>query len=264
MGPDRLGEELDDLKEKLPPETTEEVEPAPPENAEEPSAPEDAEPADSKQGEKPVGAEEEWIEEYERETEQVKPKRPRHLGGIIITVAIILFMVIWTVLSPAVLPQAGTTYLDSDRYANLGDYTGDRDIWWLGNSVHVGSMTWGVSMSGEQNVSANETATFDILVTKVTEEPGSFWFRGTAVKLKNVSLYLDDGTYLGSMTNQTKLGFGPLATVSVEFPDPGSQDLQVFISFTVYTIMRIGYLPLETVEITADFDVAINVASQHS
>jgi hypothetical protein len=52
--------------------------------------------------------------------------------------------------------------------------------------------------------------------------------------------------------------------VSVEFPDPGSQDLQVFISFTVYTIMRIGYLPLETVEITADFDVAINVASQHS
>jgi len=255
LTPERLGEELGDLKEKLPPEADKAVEPAPPENAE-PAPPGD----EPKEG--PAG--EEWIEEYERETEQAKPKRPKHLGGIIITVVVILFMVIWTVLSPAILSQAGTTYLDSERYANLGDYTGDRDIWWLGELIHVGSMTWGVSMSGEQNVSANETASFDILVTKVTEESGNWWFRGTAIKLKNVSLYLEDGTYLGSMVNQTKLGFGPLATVDAQFPDPGSHYVQVFLKFTVYTVMRIGYLPLEEVEITADFDVPINVASQHS
>ncbi len=186
-----------------------------------------------------------WKEDYDELVEPEKPSRPRkhvHWGGIIIVVAIILIIVVWTVLSPKILPVEGDTYISSDRYASLGDFTGYRDIW-------AGNTSWGLSISGPVNGTANESMQFMVLLTKVSEKPGNWFLRGTSIELRNVSIFLKDGTFLGSMTNHTDHGFGVSATVPVKFTSTGSFDLYVQAKFLVSEVMRIGFIPLEMVNI---------------
>lgn len=89
-----------------------------------------------------VGKEGVWKEDYddfiepdraEEETssaaETRKPKKTRHWAGIITVIAIIVILVLWTLLSPKILPQEGMTYVLSPKYANLGNFTGSRNIW---------------------------------------------------------------------------------------------------------------------------------------
>lgn len=206
--------------------------------------------------------EEEWIEEYEEEQYSVaKPKKKKRPWASIVAVSfIIVFMVVWTVLAPPVLAQAGTTYVASNTsYANLGNYTGERDIFWLGGSIHVGRTVWGVSVSGPTDVTAGEATSFYVLITKVEEESSGFWFRGTSVDLDVSALYDDDGNELGQMVNKTKLEFGPLARISATFDSPGEYECHVHVVFRVYESMRIGFLPLEDVDISAEFSEFITV-----
>ena len=197
-----------------------------------------------------------WNEDYDELVKPEKPVKPRkrvRLGWIIV-VAIVLIIVVWTVMSPKVLPAQGDTYISSPSYASLGDFTGFRDIW-------AGNTTWGLSISGPANGSANEQMQFMVLLTKVSEKPGNWFLRGTSIDLRNVSIFLKDGTYLGSMTNHTDHGFGISATVPVKFTSAGSFELYVHAKFLVYEVMRIGFIPLEMVNIAmADFGIPIEVA----
>lgn len=210
-------------------------------------------------GQSPLEPGVEWIEEYESEKEEVRPKKKKvpHLLGIVVAVSIILILVIWTLLSPQVLPESGDTYLESQTYANLGDYSGYLDIRWLFNVVHVADTTWGVSVSGEQNVSSGQPATFHVLVTKVDEVMKNAWFVGTSLNLKKVELYTDDGTRVGSMVSKSSEPFGPMAEVEATFDSPGTYDCQVYVEMTIYGKMLIGYLPVKVLRITADLDVSI-------
>jgi len=229
-------------------------EPPPPseENAPSPA------PAPAVSVEKPLEPGEEWIEEYESEKTETKPKKKiPHLRGLIIAIAIVVILVVWTVISPQVLPESGATYVDSETYANLGSYEGDLDIWWLFNVVHVADTTWGVSVSGEQNVSSGQPATFHVLVTKVDEEMKNSWFVGTSVKLKAVDLYTEDGTKVGSMVSKSCESFGPTAEVDATFDSPGTYSCYVYVEMTIYGKMTVGYLPVKVLRITADLDVSI-------
>jgi len=194
---------------------------------------------------------EEWIEEYEPEKEPTPPgKRRRRIVGVVIAVAIVVILVLWTLLSPEVLPVAGVTYLESSTYANLGFYSGELDIWWLFNVIHLAETTWGVSVNGTRNVTAGEPATFHVLVTKVSESMKNPWFVGTSVDLKNVEMYTEDGTLLGSMVSESDEPFGPMAEVEATFDSPGEYEFRVYIEFTVYSKMIVGFLPVKTVRIT--------------
>jgi hypothetical protein len=232
--------------------------PAPEPPAPEPQPPEEAaaEKGPPEKGEK----EEEWIEEYEKETGQTKPKKKRHWGGVIIVVAIIVIMLVWSLMSPRVMSIAGDTYVKSNQWASLGNYTGTRDIYWLGHGIHVVNTTWGISISGNSTMVAGQPSDIKVLVTKVDESSGNFWFRGTAITLKNVSLYQTNGDFVAAMASRTDNGFGPIGTIHAVFDSPGTYTCQVFVRFTVYVDMRLGFIPMEEVEITADLSVDIVVA----
>lgn len=255
--------------EKPTPETTPQEPPAPEPPADVPSPPE-PEPAAAPEAPADEGAqvtepppfeaeekEEEWIEEYERETEQKRPQKQRSYGGVILATIIVVFIIVWTLMSPPILSQVGTAYVNSDQYANLGGGIGSRDIYWLGTAIHVGNTTWGVSIGGEQNVSAGQAAEFTVLVTKVSERTGNWWFRGTSIVLKSADLYITGGDLVGSMVNKTKLSFGQLGTLSATFDDPGTYDCTVLLRFEVYEMMRIGFIPLENVDFEVELDVPI-------
>ena len=216
----------------VPPPPPEELPPPPPP---EPEAPE-PEPAAGKRKDA-------WEEDYEEHIKPEKPMKPRkrrHYGGIVIVVTIIVILVLWTFLSPKVMPQAGETYMSSQRYANLGSYIGYRDIW-------AGNMTWGFSISGPNTTHVGTVITISVLVTKVYEKPGNFFFRGSWISLKNVSIYSDNDTWLASMSNYTVGDFGPTASIPVSFDTTGEHDLYVRAKFLAYMDMRIGFMPLESV-----------------
>ena len=90
-------------------------------------------------------------------------------------------------------------------------------------------------------------------LTKVYEKPGNWFFRGTTVTLNNVSLFGMDGSYIAGMSNWTNVGYGLMATIPVTFAANGTYDLYVYAKFTVYEVMRIGYIPLEAVQIEAAY-----------
>lgn len=210
------------------------------------------------ESEKP--AEDVWKEDYDGLVEPEKPEKPVKAkkkvrwGSIIIVAVIILVLVVWTVLSPHVRSEVGDTYLTSPTYANLGDFTGYRDIW-------AGNTSWGLSINGSFEGSVNEQMQFTVLITKVSEKTGNWFLKGTAIELRNVSIFLKDGTFLGSMTSHKNLGFGILATVPVTFTSPGNYSMYVYAKFLVYEVMRIGFIPLEMVNIPiADFGESIEIA----
>ena len=193
-----------------------------------------------------------WKEDYEGLIEPEKPPAPRgHRTmpwvSILITLAIVIVLVAWTVLSPGVMPQQGDTYTGSPTHASWGSYTGYRDIW-------AGNMTWGASVSGRATSAGNLSVEITVLVTKVYERPGNWFFRGMAISLKNVSAYigtLDNATFLASMNSTTEHDYGVSATIPVSFTGPGVYDVFVKVRFMVYEVMRIGFIPLESVNMRA-------------
>ncbi len=191
-----------------------------------------------------------WKEDYEELIEPEEPQpfrrdKPLPWVGILMTVAVVILLVAWTVMSPGILPQQGDTYTKSTIHASWGNYTGYRDIW-------AGNMTWGVSVSGHSTSAGNQSVDITVLVTKVYERTGNWFFRGTAISLRNVSVYtgsLDNATFLASMANTTKHDYGTSAKIPVTFAGPGVYELLIKVRFTVYEVMRIGFIPLETVNV---------------
>ncbi len=193
-----------------------------------------------------------WKEDYEELIEPEKRPTPRRrrkmpLGAILITLTIVIALVAWTILSPGVMPQQGDTYTRSSTHASWGNYTGYRDIW-------AGNMTWGASVSGHATAAGNRSVEITVLITKVFERPGNWFLRGTAITLKNVSAYfgsLDNATFLASMNSTTEHDYGVSATIPVSFADTGVYDLFIKVQFMVYEVMRIGFIPLESVNMRA-------------
>lgn len=206
----------------------------------------------------PPEPEEEIVEEYEEEElvpeERPRPRRKKHYGIFIVLVVVLVILLVWTLLSPKVMPQTGDTYITSPAYANLGNYTGDRDIW-------AGKMTWGLAVSGPESVARNQSFDIMVLITKVYEKPGNSWLRGTSISVQNISLFLDDGTLLATTHDGTDRGFGVSANLTLSFAQRDTYTIYVYAKFLVYEMMRIGFIPLESVEITeAYLDVGIQVS----
>jgi hypothetical protein len=195
-----------------------------------------------------------WIEEYERESSSGKPKKerkkPRHLGRWIFLAVVIVILVMWTLISPPVMSTVGNMYLAPDTHANLGSMTADQDVRIVASLFSVGATTWGVSISGDGNVSVGEDAVFEVMVTKVSEEAGGFWFMGTEISLRNVSFYLEDDTLVGWMTEKDELGNMSLGYVHATFAETGTHDCYVSLRFSVYEVMRIGFIPADKVVMT--------------
>ncbi len=186
-------------------------------------------------------------EPYEEVMEPEKPQKPRknrHWGAIITVVIIIVILIVWTLLSPKMLPVEGMTYVDSETYASLGNFTGFRDIW-------TGNTTWGLSISGASGASVGQAVEFKVLFTKVAEKTGNFFFKGNAITLENVSIFNGSGEFLGKMTSHRSVGYGEEAVVPVTFAQAKSYELYVTAKFTVYEDMRIGFFPVESVNVPA-------------
>jgi len=227
-------------------------EPPPPEEAPAAVAVEEAEPTEEELVEEELEEEGEE-EEEEEELPPPKPQKKRY-GGIIALVIALIILLVWTLLTPEVMTEEGDVYVTSPTYANLGNYTGERDIW-------AGKMTWGLSFNGSASAAVGQPTEYRILLTKVNEEVGNFWLKGTSVKLQNVSIFNEDGTILGWTKEFVDHGFGISGTVSVTFPQAGMYTLYASVKFLVYEAMLIGYLPLESVRISeAYFDVRIAVS----
>jgi len=202
--------------------------------------------------EEPVATPEDELsteEQYEELIEPEKPRkirkprgRPKHLGAIITVVVILIILIVWTLVSPKILPSVGVTYVESPVYANLANFSAEHQSW-------AALTEWGISVSGPDNVSANETFTLQVLVTKISEEPRNFWFRGTAITLTSMTVIDENGTVLSSMSNKSDHQYGKLATISLSIKDPGSYVLKVTGQFLVYVDMRIGFLPVEKINL---------------
>jgi len=220
---------------------------------EEPGATQESVPSSQTAGSAETASEPEedvWKEDYEDLIEPEKRPKPRGhkptpWGAILTTLAIVVALVAWTILSPGVMPQQGDTYTKSPTHASWGNYTGYRDIW-------VGNTTWGVSVSGHATSAGSQSVEITVLVTKVRERPSNWFFRGTAISLRNVSVYMgseDNATFLASMTNLTEHDYGVSATIPVSFGGPGAYELFIKARFMVYEVMRIGFIPLESVNV---------------
>jgi hypothetical protein len=216
-----------------------------------PPPPDESEPGPKTPGEPSYSVEDDaWAENYEEhidgeEPPPAKPKKRRRYGGTIVLVVIIIALILWTVLSPKVLPQSGDTYLRSDSYASLGGFAGDVDTW-------AGNATWALSVGGPNSTVVGSKVDLSVLVTKVSEKTSNFWSRGTGIALRNVSLYTEDGAFLAEMKNRSDIGFGPLATVPVSFSHSGDYELYVYVKFIVYADMRIGFLPMKAVAMESE------------
>ena len=158
-----------------------------------------------------------WIEEYEREGRRPKPKKerekPRRIGRWIFLGAVIVILVVWTLISPSIMSVSGTVYVGDEEYANLGSETVGQDVQVIASIVTAGTTTWGVSIGGEANATVDDDAVFEVIVSKVSEERGGFWFMGTDISLRNVSMYLDDDTLIGWMVEKQELGNRSVGTV---------------------------------------------------
>ncbi len=186
-------------------------------------------------------------EQYEELVEPEKPSKPRkkrkHLGAIITVAVILIILLVWTILSPGIMPVEGDLYINSSTYANLGSFNQTLSSW-------AATTNWGVSVSGPSNVSANQTLTFLVLISKVSEKPSNFWFRGTAITITNMTIIdSESGRILTTMANKSDLGYGKLATLKLSFASPGSYALSVTGQFLVYVDMRIGFLPVEKINL---------------
>ncbi len=233
-----MGSENSSSGEAPPPEAEKQPEPA---EVEEPVAEPAEEPAPE--------------EEYEELIEPEKPKKPRkksrHLGAIITVIVILVVLLLWTVLSPRILPSQGMTYVESTTYANLASFNDTLKSW-------AATTTWGVSAGTPSATSssaltavvpANETILILVLISKVSEKPSNFWFRGTAVSITNMTLVNSDtGGIVATMTNKSHLGYGELATFKFSLA-PGHHNLSLAGEFLVYVDMRIGFLPVEKVSL---------------
>ena len=224
----------------VPEEIEEEPPPPPPEPEPEPAEP--PEPRD-------LDYERAWEEDYEEhiDGEDLPPPKPRKkkrkVGGIIFLLIVLIILLLWTMFSPKLLAEVGDTYITSPQYANLGNYTGTRDIW-------AGEIVWGVAFSGPDSTTVGATFTLSVLVTKVYEKPGNWFLKGTSITLKNVSFYDENDVCVGTMSDWTREPFGCLATVPVKLNEQGGIFLYAVIKFLVFVDMQIGFLPLETVEIS--------------
>lgn len=181
-----------------------------------------------------------------------KPKKT-HWVGIMTVIVIIVLLLLWTLLSPKVMSTQGTTYLDSPRYANLGNFTGTRNIW-------TGDVSWGVSVSGTNNTTAETSINIEVLITKVSERPSNFFFRGLGISVTNCTLWDLNGTYIAKFSTVQDLGFGKMATITTKFP-AGEHDLYVSVKFTEYEVMRLGFIPLESVQVEKVYLSTIHIES---
>lgn len=191
-----------------------------------------------------------WSEDYDEhisaeEPAPLKPKKKRKWGGVIVIAIILVFLVLWTVLSPKLIPQSGDTYLRSDEYSSLSGFAGDVE-------TYAGNTTWAISVGGDANASVGVELDLSVLVTKVSERTSNFWFRGTGIELRNASIYYENGTFLAEMSDKSDIGFGPLATVPVTFAEADDCHLYAYVKFLVYADMRIGFLPVKLVEIESE------------
>ena len=206
-----------------------------------------------------VPPEDAWKENYEdfvepEEKPKHRKKRRSHWGAIAFTVIVIVILIAWTWASPSVMDPVGDTYVRGESaYATWGNYTGYV-------KTYAGNTTWGVALSGHSTSAGNRTIDVYVLITKISENTSNWWFVGTAIKLQNVSVFLEDGTYLESMTNSSDLGFGRTARVPVSFDSPGNYSLYVYVKFLVYGVMRIGFIPAKVVSVQKvylDFPIAV-------
>jgi hypothetical protein len=99
----------------------------------------------------------------------------------------------------------------------------------------------------------NGSFVLDVLLTKISENTSNWFMRGFAATLSNMSVFLDDGTFLASMSNSTTLGYGIMGTIPVTMPGPGNYTVYVYAKFTMFEAMRIGFLPVKAVEIRAAY-----------
>lgn len=208
-----------------------------------------------------------WIEEYEREGRPPrKPKKerkkPRHLGRWIALGVIIVILVVWTLISPPVMSVVGNMYVDSAEHSNLGSEVAEQDVQIIASLFSVGTTTWGVSVGGDSNATVDEDAVFEVMITKVSEGSGGFWFMGTEISLRNVSLYLEDDTLVGWMTHKDELDNMSLGYVHAAFPETGVHDCHIVLRFSVYEVMRIGFLPADKVTMTVYLSDSIIVSER--
>jgi hypothetical protein len=205
-------------------------------------------------------SEDAWAEVYEEGMEEEpsprRAKKRSHTGSIIAMFIVLLFLLLWTMLAPSVLSETQTTYKTWEPNLYLGQYEGSRNLW-------AGNMTWGVAIRGPSVASVGTAIDFSVLVTKVSERPSSWFVRGTSLSLRNASVYVHDAndTYLGSASDWRVTDLGLLATVPIAFDHPGEFDLYLYVKFLVVVDMRIGFLPLNAVQVPQiDFDVPIIVS----
>ena len=195
-----------------------------------------------------------WIEEYEREGRRPKPKkereRPRRIGRWIVLGAVVIILVVWTLVSPSIMSVSGTMYVATEEYANLGSDTIEQDVQVIASVVTAGATTWGISVGGDANATVDDDAVFEVIVSKISEERGGFWFMGTDISLRNVSMYLDDDTLIGWMVEKQELHNRSVGTVHATFSETGVFDCYIVLKFSVYEVMRIGFLPADKVTAT--------------
>ena len=195
-------------------------------------------------------SEEERLQAAPETSPKEKPKK-KHWAGIITVIVIIVLLLLWTLLSPGVMSPQGATYVDSPKYANLGNFTGARNIW-------TGDVSWGVSVSGPDNVTTGTPIEVKVLVTKISERPGNFFFRGIGISITNCTLWDLNGTYIAKLSSLQDLGFGKMAIINATLP-VGLHDLYVSVKFTEYEVMRLGFIPLESVLVEKVFLSSIDV-----
>lgn len=207
-----------------------------------------------------------WIEEYEREGRRPKPRKerekPRRVGRWIVLVAVIVILVVWTLVSPSIMSAAGSAYVSDEDYSNLGSETVEQDVQVVASLFTAGTTTWGISIAGEANATVDDDAVFEVMVSKVSEETGGLWFMGTDISLRNVSMYLDDDTLIGWMVEKQELHNRSVGTVHAVFEDTGVYDCYVVLRFSVYEVMRIGFLPADKVVATISLSDSIIVSER--
>ncbi len=196
--------------------------------------------------------EEMWIEEYERgdepdEAEECEVEKPRRTGLWIFAIVVASLLIIWVILTPSAMSEVGAAYLSDDDYANLGSDTATVDVRVVASTFKVGTVTWGIGISGDANVTVEEDAVFHVTVMKISEDGGGFWFKGTWVRLRNVSLFTEADELVGWMSGYTVEGIGDVARVHAMFDEPGTYSCYVSVRFSVYENMLLGFIPADSV-----------------
>ena len=169
-----------------------------------------------------------------------KPSK-RIFAGLVLVVIVVVAFSFWVLTTPPLLPVVGAKYLEPvGNYCHGNFQSGDRTT--------AGYVTWGFTIRAPTKpVEAGTSRLYQIIVSKVSENLTSPFYRGITARITEMTLESN----LEALTHiiERRIFFDEdclVAEAMLALANTGNHTLIIGISYETFVIMSLGYMPLRS------------------